>query len=32
MKKNEVTIGGVYTAKITNKIVRVRVASNSAMT
>ena len=25
MKKNEVKIGGVYTAKVTNKVVQVRI-------
>ena len=29
MKKNEVTIGGVYTAKVTNKLVQVRIDAES---
>lgn len=29
MKKNEVTIGGIYTAKVTNKVVRVRIDAAS---
>jgi hypothetical protein len=29
MKKSEVTIGGVYTAKITNKVVQVRIDATS---
>ena len=29
MKKNEVKIGGVYTAKVTNKIVQVRIDAES---
>jgi hypothetical protein len=29
MKKNEVAIGGVYTAKVTNKLVQVRIDAES---
>ena len=29
MKKNEVTIGGVYTGKVTNKLVQVRIDAES---
>lgn len=29
MKKNEVTIGEIYTAKVTNKVVRVRIDAAS---
>ena len=29
MKKNEVTIGGIYTAKVTNKLVQVRIDAES---
>ena len=29
MKKNEVKIGGVYTAKVTNKVVQVRIDAES---
>ena len=29
MKKNEVQIGGVYTAKVTNKVVQVRIDAES---